>query len=97
MTRIIDSTTIYDGTPAILDVNGGEQVKIQGVGSGTYTLRGRLSADCSFDDIAAIKSSDFTKRTEISDDSVWCADVSGYSQITVTADGFEKIYITIIG
>ena len=32
MTRIIDSTIIYDGTPVVLNVNGGEQVKMQGVG-----------------------------------------------------------------
>ena len=97
MTRIIDSTIIYDGTPVILNVNGGEQVKMQGVGAGTYTLRGRLSSECSFDDIAAIKSSDFSKKTNKTDSSVWCADVSGYSQITVNAEGFEKIYVTIIG
>lgn len=97
MTRIIDSTIIYDGTPVVLNVNGGEQVKMQGIGIGTYTLRGRLSADCSFDDIAAIKSSDFSKKTNITDSSVWYADVSGYSQITVNAEGFEKIYVTIIG
>ena len=29
MTRIIDSTTIYDGTAKVLNVSGGEQVKIQ--------------------------------------------------------------------
>ena len=97
MTRIIDSTIIYDGTPVVLNVNGGEQVKMQGIGVGTYTLRGRLSSDCSFDDIAAIKSSDFSKKTNITDSSVWCADVSGYSQITVNAEGFERIYVTIIG
>ena len=97
MTRIIDSTIIYDGTPVILNVNGGEQVKMQGVGAGTYTLRGRLSSECSFDDIAAIKSSDFSKKTNITDSSVWCSDLSGYSQIIVNAEGFEKIYVTIIG
>lgn len=98
MTRIIDSTIIFDGSSAkILNVSGGEQVKIQGVGSGSYTLKGRLSSDCSFDAIAAIKASDFSKKTEIVDDSVWCADVSGYSQITVEADSFDKIYVTIVG
>lgn len=97
MAKILNSTIIYDGTARIIDVCGGEQVKIQGVGSGTYTLKGRLSSDNSFDAIAAIKSSDFSKRTQITDDSVYCADVSGYSQITVTATSFEKIYVTIIG
>ena len=98
MTRIINSTIIYDGTTAkIVDVSGGEQAKIQGVGSGTYTLRGRLSSECAFDDIATIKASDFSKKTEVSDDMVYCADVSGYSQITVDADSFDKIYVTIIG
>lgn len=97
MTRIIDSTTIYDGTAKVLNVSGGEQVKIQGVGSGTYTLKGRLSADCAFDGIACLKASDLAKKTEVTDDSVYCADVSGYAQITVEADSFDKIYVTIIG
>ena len=39
----------------------------------------------------------FSKKTNITDSSVWCADVSGYSQITVNAEGFERIYVTIIG
>lgn len=98
MTKIIDSTVIYDGTTAqVLNVANGEQAKIQGVGSGTYTLKGRLSSDCAFDAICAIKASDFSKKTTVTDDAVWCADVSGYTQITVEADSFDKIYITIIG
>lgn len=98
MTRIIDAVTIYDGkTAKIVDVVGGEQVKIQAKGSGTYTLKGRLNPAYDFDDIAAIKSSDFNKTTTISDNSVWCADVSGYSQITVEADSVDEVFATIIG
>lgn len=98
MTRIINSVAIYDGDEShIVDVCNGEQVKMQAVGSGTYTLKGRLVSDCDFDTICAIKSSDFNKSSTISDNSVWCADVSGYSQITVEADGVDKVYVTIIG
>ena len=98
MTRIINSTVIFNGTnPTILYVNGGEQVKIQGVGIGTYTLKGRLSSDCAFDEVCAIKASDFSTAKEITDGSVYNADVAGYYQITVEAAGFEKIYVTIIG
>lgn len=98
MAKIIDSATIYDGTSAkVLNVFSGEQVKIQGVGSGSYTLKGRLTSDGTFDAIATIKASDFSKKTQVTDDSVYCADVSGYSQITVTASGFDSIYATIIG
>lgn len=98
MTRIINATTIYDGkTAKIVDVVGGEQAKVQAKGSGTFTLKGRLSPDYDFDDIAAIKASDFNKTTIISDNSVWCADISGYSQITVEADSVDEVYVTIIG
>lgn len=98
MARIIDAEYIYeDGKAKVLNVMGGEQAKIQAVGSGTYTLKGRLSPDCEFDDIAAIKASDFIKSSTIEDESVWCADISGYAQVTVEAFDVDKVYITIIG
>lgn len=97
MTRIIESTTIYDGTAKVLNVNGAEQCKIQGIGSGAYTLKGRLSSDMPFDAICAIKASDFAKKAEITDESVWTVDISGYSQITVEASGYNKIYVTLVG
>lgn len=98
MTRIIDATTIYDGKESkIVDVFGGEQAKVQAKGVGTFTLKGRLNPSYDFDDIAAIKASDFNKTTAISDNSVWCADISGYSQITVEADGVDEVFVTIIG
>ena len=98
MTRIITNTEIYDGTsPVVLDVLGGEQVKVQSVGTGTYTLKGRLSSNAQFDTICAIKVSDFSKKSEITDTAVYSADVSGYSQITVTASGVDKVIAVIIG
>lgn len=98
MTRIITNTEIYDGTSAkILDVINGEQVKIQGVGAGSYTLKGRLSSDSAFDTICCIKVSDFSKATSITNTAVYSADVSGYSQITVEASDFDKVVAVIIG
>ena len=98
MAKVIANKDIYDGKDAfVLDVVNGEQVKIQGVGSGSYTLKGRLSPDCAFDSVCAIKVSDFSKKTEITDDSIWSADVSGFAQITVEAESFDKIVAVIIG
>ena len=97
MTRISSDYVYENGKAKVVDVIRGEQAKIQAIGSGTYSLKGRLSADCDFDDIALIKASDFVKSSTISDNSVWVADISGYSQITVEADGVDKIYMTIIG
>lgn len=98
MTRIIDSDMIFDGTEAkILSVNGGESVKIQGVGDGVYTLKGRLSNECEWDTICMVKASSFSKSSAVADTSVWFADVSGYTAITVENEGFTKIYATILG
>ena len=94
----MNSFVIFDGTESkVIEINQDEQIKIQGVGSGTYTIKGRLSSDCEWDTVCAIKASDFSKGTAISDTNIWIADVSGYSHITVEASGFTKIYATTIG
>lgn len=98
MTRILWNDEIYDGTTAqVVDVVGAEQCKIQGVGSGSYTLKGRLSTTASFDTICTIKVSDFSKKSEITDTAVYSADVSGYSQVTVEASGLDSITAVLIG
>jgi hypothetical protein len=97
MTRIITSEMLYDAEPKVIDVVGGESVKMQAVGDGVFTLKGRLSNECEWDTICAIKASSFSKSSSIADTSVWFADVSGYSSITVENEGFTKIYATIIG
>lgn len=96
--RRISNVDIYDGTEAkIIDVINAEQVKTQAVGVGTYTIMGRLDANCPFDTICAIKASDFAKKSSITDTSVYNADVSGYAQITVEASGVDKIVAVLIG
>lgn len=98
MTRNIYSKVIFEnGTAEVLETYGAEQIKIQGIGSGTYTIKGRLSADCAWDTICAIKASDFSKGSAVNDTSVWIADVSGYSHVTVSASGYTKIYATVLG
>lgn len=98
MTRNIYSKVIFEnGTAEVLETYGAEQIKIQGIGSGTYTIKGRLSSDCAWDTICAIKASDFSKGGTIIDTSVWMADVSGYSHVTVNASGYTKIYATVLG
>lgn len=98
MTRNIYSKVIFEnGTAEVLETYGAEQIKIQGIGSGTYTIKGRLSSDCEWDTVCAIKASDFSKGTVITDTNIWIADVSGYSHITVEASEFTKIYATTIG
>lgn len=94
----MNSFVIFDGTESkVIEINQDEQIKIQGVGSGTFTIKGRLSSDCEWDTICAIKASDFSKGATIVDNAIWMADVSGYSHITVEASGYTKIYVTTIG
>lgn len=98
MTRNIYSKVIFEnGTAEVLETYGAEQIKIQGIGSGSYAIKGRLSSDCEWDTICAIKASDFSKGATIVDNAIWIADVSGYSHITVEASGYTKIYATILG
>lgn len=98
MTRNIYSKVIFEnGTAEVLETYGAEQIKIQGIGSGSYALKGRLSADCAWDSICVIKASDLSQNTTVSDTSVWVADISGYAHITVEASGFTKIYATVLG
>lgn len=94
----INSLVVFDGKEAkTIEISEGELVKVQGVGSGTCTIKGKLFEDCEWDNICAIKTSDFSKGTTISDTGVWVADISGYSYITVEASGYTKVYMTILG
>lgn len=98
MARIIYNDEIYDGSTAkVVNVIGAEQVKVQAIGTGTYSIKGRLNSDCPFDVICAIKASDFAKKSSITDSSVYNADVSGYAQITVEASGVDKVIAVLVG
>lgn len=98
MTRILWNDEIYDGTTAkVVDVVGAEQIKVQAVGTGTYTVKGRLNSNAQFDTICAIKVSDFSTKSTISDTAIYTGDVSGYSQVTVDASGFDSITAALIG
>lgn len=81
----------------IVDVINAEQIKVQAVGTGIYTVKGRLASDCEWDTICCIRARDFEKSSDISDTAVWIGDVSGYSAISVEATNFDKIYATLIG
>lgn len=98
MTTSIYSNTIYKNNKAnVIETYGADQIKIQGIGSGTYTIKGRLSKNCEWDTVCAIKASDYSKGSIITDASIWIADIAGYSHVTVDASGFTEIYATILG
>lgn len=97
MTRINSDFIYADSEAKIFEVMRGEQVKLQAQGSGTYTLKGRLSADCDWDEICTLKASSLSTTRDMSDTAVYTADVTGYSHITVDVTGFDKVYATIIG
>ena len=94
----INSLVIYDGIKTeVLNISDDETIKFQAIGSGTYSIKGKIANDCAWDDICAIKASDFETSLNINDNAVWIADVTGYSQITVEASGFDKIYCVTVG
>lgn len=97
MTRISSDYIYADSEAKILDVIRGEQVKLQAQGSGTYTLKGRLSAECDWDEICTLKASSLSTTRDMSDTAVYTADITGYSHITVAVNGFDKVYATVIG
>lgn len=93
----LSSVAIYDGGESkIISVSSGEQVKLQAIGSGSATLRGRLNSECNWDSIALLKGNDFSKSDSINSTEVYMADCSGYTEITIEASGFVKIYATIL-
>lgn len=97
MTRISADYIFENDEAKILSISKGEQIKLQGIGSGTYKLKGRLSTDCAFDEICVVKATTLATTREVSDTSVYIADISGYAQITVEALGFDKIFATVVG
>lgn len=97
MTRIIADYIYEDDKAKILSISRGEQIKLQGIGAGTYKLKGRLTVDCDFDDVCTVKANSLATVKEVSDTAVYIADISGYSQITVEAMGFDKIFATVVG
>lgn len=98
MTRTINAQPIWEGNRAkVIEIFGAETVKMQGVGSGTYSVKGRLSSDAEYDLISLVKASDFSVVPEVTDSGIYIGDVTGYRDITVEASGFDKIYCVTVG
>lgn len=98
MARIIHNGIIYDGTTAKeIVVYDSEQIKIQAKGTGSFVLKGKIAGSYSYDTIRLIKASDFSTRSTVTDTAVYVGDVSGYTNVTVEASGFDEIYCILIG
>lgn len=95
--------TVWDGllftgrrTPFI-EVLNGEYIKLQGTGTGTFTLYGVLGDDTKPSPIGLIRAKDLLRRKQGITDDVYMGDVSGYKYVYVVSSGFKKIYGKIYG
>lgn len=73
------------------------EVKIQGVGSGTYTLLGKMTAEADFAPLQLISTADFSLSSSASDTNIYAADVAGLHSIKVVASGFDRVFACAYG
>lgn len=92
MITVFKTGRLFNGNePSEWLVAAGREIKLQCIGSGTATLKGRVSEEAEWATIGLIKLSNFTIASSISDTEVYTADVSALHSVTVEASGFEAV------
>ena len=93
----VTNGNLYEnGIATEMKVATGCDLRIQGVGSGEFTVMGKLTANGTAKPLAMIRMSDFQKVSSISDNEIYAGDVAGLYSITVEASGVTKVYASIL-
>ena len=94
----VTNGNLYEsGSSYEIKVSNGSDLRVQSVGTGSYQLIGKLTANGTSKVLNLIRLSDFSTNETVNDNEIYAADVSGLYSISVqNVNGVDKVYATIL-